>query len=501
MKEYDIIHLIGGISDEMIENADRMPPRRNYRKVLLIAAVISLCAITLLSVGIMKSGLFRRPDPVVADDIPQTAESDTTAVQTPESDTPASGDQTDAVPVDDIDVTAAPDRTRKSPSSSSPDTTRVPAATAKYSETTAAPAETTALPEPATETEEPKPIETDPIETDPVETDPVDPGPGPEDKLFADVDVSDWSYKYIEYVVENGYMSGITEDTFGPSEDLTRADFVQALYRIAGSPETTGYYAGQVFYHDVEPGSRYYDAILWTKQNRIAVGANVYFSPDSPITRADLAVVLLRFADYMALDPAKTGTAPEFTDYDQIPNYAKNAVSILACAGVISGKDDGRYDPSAEISRAEAAAMLRAIIENSGSRTSALLERYGLDLYVAADLRPGITYRRDQEILVTLTKNGTYDETLPDISVSCSIEGADCEVYGFGAVRVYPEPEESVDDADRLVYYCYVPYPEHNFDRIGGTFFVDEVLKVTLNITVGGEGEKLVVYPSVLYAN
>ncbi|MBQ7500671.1 MAG: S-layer homology domain-containing protein [Clostridia bacterium] len=540
MKGDDLIRAFGGISDEMIEEADRTPVRnnrKNIKKIALIAALISLFAVSVIGVGIWRSNT-RKPLPVIPEDTAVTVGTDDTEKREPStgtaSDTTADGtDGGENKPADDVDMTAGttaasdafPDETRNSARSGRRSDTGGSAAAADPAvptaeSTTGTDERETATPAVTDSTgsaESDRPTDTerseetgtsgrgdDTTETEtekPVVTDPIDPEPIPEKSLFADVSANDWSYQYIKYVTNQGYMSCRTDDLFEPRENITRAEFVYALYAMAGLPETTGYYSGKVFYHDVEPGSWYYDAILWAKENRIAVGTAVYFSPDAPVTRCDLAIVLLRFADYFGMEPVQTGTAPYFPDRDLIPDYAENAVKVLSRAGVISGKDDGTFDPSAGTSRAEAAVMLRAIIERSRDRTSALLEKYGLDLSVSACLRAGNSARRDQEILVTFGKNGTFNGDIPDMTVNCDIEGAECGVYGLGAVCVYPVPDEEPYDTDSYIYCCHVPYSILPYSTHGGTICANEVLTVRLNISIGGESGTVTVYPSVVYAN
>ena len=47
-----------------------------------------------------------------------------------------------------------------------------------------------------------------------------------------------WYFNYVKYVSEQDIMTGLNETTFGPMENLARAQFATILYRMAGSPET-----------------------------------------------------------------------------------------------------------------------------------------------------------------------------------------------------------------------------------------------------------------------
>ena len=57
---------------------------------------------------------------------------------------------------------------------------------------------------------------------------------------FADVSGSDWFYNDVRYVYEKGIMDGTGIDRFSPNAPLTRAMIVTILYRMAGSPSVSG---------------------------------------------------------------------------------------------------------------------------------------------------------------------------------------------------------------------------------------------------------------------
>lgn len=56
------------------------------------------------------------------------------------------------------------------------------------------------------------------------------------DLNFTDVSSSDWFFKGVEYVVDKGIMSGVSENQFDPSGKLTRAMLVQMLYNMESRP-------------------------------------------------------------------------------------------------------------------------------------------------------------------------------------------------------------------------------------------------------------------------
>jgi hypothetical protein len=180
-------------------------------------------------------------------------------------------------------------------------------------------------------------------------------GPGaPSGNTFADVNTGDWFYNYVMYVVEHGLMNGTGVD-FEPNLPLNRAMVVTVLYRMAGSPGAGG---GNSF-GDVAGGTWYSDSIDWAAAHGIALGyGNGFFGPMDNVTREDLAVLVVRCADFTGVDLAAEREYPGFSDGNAISGYAADAVERCYKAGIINGMPDGSFSPKGHATRAEFAAMI-----------------------------------------------------------------------------------------------------------------------------------------------
>ena len=91
-------------------------------------------------------------------------------------------------------------------------------------------------------------------------------------------------------------------------------------------------------------------------------GENGIFRPNDSITREDAAVIAYRFSADNITD---NGTA-HFADYNDIADYAKNAVNVLSKAKIINGFTDGSFKPKANTTRAEAAKIIYEIMKVVG---------------------------------------------------------------------------------------------------------------------------------------
>lgn len=232
---------------------------------------------------------------------------------------------------------------------------------------------------------------------------------------FSDVSEDDWFYSACEYVASEGIFSGTSETTFSPDDSMTRGMFITALGRIALAPSdfigdgiitasaanirstpsiegeqlgivysgnavdiiavaddwykiqhgvTIGYVRGDLMtatvagFSDVDFEAYYAPYISWACSAGIASGySSAEFSPNSPITREEICTYLANYAEYCSFTLPITAESISFTDEDMFTN--PDAIYALGRAGVINGRDDGSFDPSASASRCEVAVMFQ----------------------------------------------------------------------------------------------------------------------------------------------
>ncbi|OUN41002.1 hypothetical protein B5G26_12735 [Anaerotignum lactatifermentans] len=179
---------------------------------------------------------------------------------------------------------------------------------------------------------------------------------------FLDVKENDWFYEAVSYAVENGLMSGMSEDIFAPNTPLTREMLAVVLYNVEGQPEST---EANTF-TDVKGDMWYTDAILWANENGIVAGYdNSAYGVGDLITREQFATILYRYAQFKGYDTTQGGMAVrEFSDYENISDYARPAMAWAVNAGIMGGMDDGTLMPQGKATRAEAATMLMNFCEN-----------------------------------------------------------------------------------------------------------------------------------------
>ena len=110
-------------------------------------------------------------------------------------------------------------------------------------------------------------------------------------KEFVDAGNEDYFYPAVQWGVEAGITYGVDEDHFAPEGNVTRAQVVTFLWRMAGQPTP----AVTETFNDVEAGSWYETAVQWAVENDITAGTGAgMFSPESVCDRAMCITLLYR---------------------------------------------------------------------------------------------------------------------------------------------------------------------------------------------------------------
>ena len=177
---------------------------------------------------------------------------------------------------------------------------------------------------------------------------------------FTDVKESDWFFKGVEYVVDKGIMSGVSENEFAPSGKLTRAMLVQMLYNMESRPACDAENA----FMDVPVGQWYTDAVIWANDAKIVSGMGEgLFAPNMEITREQMVVMLYNYAKYKGYDVTASADLSAFADTASVSAWAQPAMQWAVAEGYISGMGDNQLAPQGTATRAEIASVIMRFME------------------------------------------------------------------------------------------------------------------------------------------
>ena len=171
-----------------------------------------------------------------------------------------------------------------------------------------------------------------------------------------------WYYDAVYYLYEYGVMEGTGGDRFSPDITLTRGTFVTILGRLAekSGEITTGF---ENPFNDVKDGIWYTQYVAWGAAKGIVLGhSETTFAPNAPVTREQMAALLVRYADYMEIE-LKDDIEITFSDAGSIHEWAREDVARATAAGLMQG-NQGRFRPLATGTRAEVAQLFMNFIIN-----------------------------------------------------------------------------------------------------------------------------------------
>ena len=169
---------------------------------------------------------------------------------------------------------------------------------------------------------------------------------------FEDVPESHWAAEAIDRAVELGLFQGQSASRFGLGEPMTRGAFVTALCRLfqweTVTPEEGSYTDNQ------DRSAWYYSAVETAYANGAITDQTDAFRPADPITREELAVMLVRALGYGTIAGLAQDLPMPFQDVTTNAGYVAMAYEL----GLVNGTDAVTFSPDKPATREQAAVML-----------------------------------------------------------------------------------------------------------------------------------------------
>lgn len=176
-------------------------------------------------------------------------------------------------------------------------------------------------------------------------------------EIFTDVPANHWAQAAIQYVYDNGLMTGISDSEFAPEATTTRAMIVSMLARMENVTS-----AADAGFSDVAADDWYATAVNWAAANGIVNGiSDDTFAPNDPITRDQLAAMLMNYAQWKGQD---TSARADLSGYSDAPStWASEAVQWAVAEGLLAGVTDDQLQPQGQATRAQVAAIMQRFLE------------------------------------------------------------------------------------------------------------------------------------------
>lgn len=178
---------------------------------------------------------------------------------------------------------------------------------------------------------------------------------------FSDVEPGTPTADCVSYAAYHGILMGVGNGHFDPDGLVTRAMAVTVLYRMSG--ETAGP-AGA--FSDVSADDWFAPAAAWAAKEGIATGyEDGTFRPHLPVTRAQLSALFHRIAG-APREMNKEQVLSEFTDGDQVPDYARESMAWALENRLFTGMVTDTIYPGLSVTRVQLAQMLAALSAYNG---------------------------------------------------------------------------------------------------------------------------------------
>ena len=173
--------------------------------------------------------------------------------------------------------------------------------------------------------------------------------------LFIDVAPNAWYKDAVQYAYDNGLMTGVSDTEFAPEATTTRAMIVSILARLEGVERAEA--AGFADVND----EWYATAVNWAANVGVVNGyEDNTFRPNQPITREQLAAILMNYANYKGQDVSNRADLTTYTD--QPSTWAEETMSWAVAEGLISGVTNTELQPQGNATRAQVAAILQRFL-------------------------------------------------------------------------------------------------------------------------------------------
>ena len=173
---------------------------------------------------------------------------------------------------------------------------------------------------------------------------------------FSDVD-GHWAINAINNAAENGLITG-SEGRFYPDDNMTRAEMATIVVRAFGATED----ADISEFTDVLPTDWFYASMSKAVAMGAFNGSDGKLNPENSITRQEAFVVLSRVFGLAVNEDIDPSILNQFSDKGMIEDWAEKDVAAIITAGYVGGSD-GKLNPTANITRAEFAAVLDRLIK------------------------------------------------------------------------------------------------------------------------------------------
>ncbi len=176
-------------------------------------------------------------------------------------------------------------------------------------------------------------------------------------EIFLDVDPDAWYKDAVQFVYDNGLMTGTSATEFAPDVTTTRAMIVSILARLEGVTA-----ADDAGFSDVDD-EWFATAVNWAASVGVVNGfEDNTFRPNDAITREQMAAILCNYAAWKGEDVSARAELSRYSDAAEISSWATDVMRWAVAENLISGVTNDTLQPQGAATRAQVAAILQRFL-------------------------------------------------------------------------------------------------------------------------------------------
>lgn len=178
---------------------------------------------------------------------------------------------------------------------------------------------------------------------------------------FSDMNGYEWANTAVISLVSRGIINGMGDGRFAPQDTLTREQFIKMIV-TAFNLKSSG---RENPFTDVATGHWSTDYIMAAYENGITTGIDeTKFGVGTSLSKEQMVTFIYRALEKCGIT-VKTQSTATIKDKDNVSVYASDAVAALGSAGIVSGDENGYFNPSQTATRAMAAVVIYKTLENA----------------------------------------------------------------------------------------------------------------------------------------
>ena len=173
-----------------------------------------------------------------------------------------------------------------------------------------------------------------------------------------------WANYDVEYMANEGLVSGVADNLFDPEANITRAEYLTILDRAMGYELING-----ESYPDVAQDQWYAPYVATAKANGLIAGlpTDDGFKPEQPITREEMALFAYNAIKATKKNDAWVATMQDawgnFSDTAEVSDWAVEALQYLIKTEIIKGTSTTTVSPKENATRAQGAVILKRFMQ------------------------------------------------------------------------------------------------------------------------------------------